>query len=298
MAQNSFDQLSKQYLEEFLTPFGTVQRQYEIPGEAKFVDVWFVPDPNLSQMRDLGLLGRMVQTPCLLEPYRNTPTRTEVRVSVMKLVWIQEDERRKVQQDVLSETDLPRLWILAATTSKPLIDNAGGVLKSDWMPGVYFMADIFKTAIVAIDQLPETEETLWLRILGRDETQERAIREVLALPTNHPRRNGILRLLTSWKVRIEVGGIEDFSGQEALMALSEAFLEWEQATQQRAEAKGIEQGQRSLLLRQLTRRVGEVPEATRSQIDALSLIQLESLGEALLDFSNLTDLEAWLAEQE
>ncbi|MCY7274126.1 MAG: DUF4351 domain-containing protein [Phormidesmis sp. CAN_BIN44] len=258
-------------------------------------------------MRDLGLLGRMVQTPCLLEPYRNTPTRTEVRVSVMKLVWIQEDERRKVQQDVLSETDLPRLWILAATTSKPLIDNAGGVLKSDWMPGVYFMADIFKMAFtpsgnceatVAIDQLPETEETLWLRILGRDETQERAIREVLALPTNHPRRNGILRLLASWKVRIDVGGIEDFSGQEALMALSEAFLEWGQATQQRAEVKGIEQGQRSLLLRQLARRVGEVPEAARSQIDALSLIQLESLGEALLDFSNLTDLEAWLAEQE
>jgi predicted transposase YdaD len=94
-----------------------------------------------------------------------------------------------------------------------------------------------------------------------------------------------------------VGGIEDFSGQEALMALSEAFLEWEQATQQRAEVKGIEQGQRSLILRLLARRVGEVPEAAQSQIDALSLIQLESLGEALLDFSNLADLEAWLAEQ-
>jgi hypothetical protein len=36
----------------------------------------------------------------------------------------------------------------------------------------------FRSAIAAIDQLPETEETLWLRILGRDETQERAIREV------------------------------------------------------------------------------------------------------------------------
>ncbi|MBC7823989.1 MAG: hypothetical protein H7126_08925 [Candidatus Parcubacteria bacterium] len=70
--------------------------------------------------------------------------------------------------------------------SKPLIDNAGDVLKSDWMPGVYFTADIFKTVIVEIDQLPETEETLWLRILGRDQTQERTIREVLALPTNHP----------------------------------------------------------------------------------------------------------------
>ncbi len=71
----------------------------------------------------------------------------------------------------------------------------------------------------------------------------------------------------------------------------EAFLEWEQHN----EAKGTEQGQRSLLLRLLARRVGEVPEAARSQINALSLIQLESLGEALLNFSNLADLEVWIA---
>ncbi|MCY7276284.1 MAG: flagellar assembly protein H, partial [Phormidesmis sp. CAN_BIN44] len=260
MAQNSLDQLSKQYLEEFLTPIAAVQRQYEIPGEAKFVDVWFVPDSEVTQTEDLGLLGRIVQTPCLLEPYRNLPTRTEVRVAVMKLIWIQEDERRKTQQDALSQ-----LWILAATTSKPLLEESGGIIKSDWMTGVYFIPDIFKTAFtpsgnceatVAIDQLPETEETLWLRILGRDATQERAIREVLTLPIEHPRRSGILRLLASWKVRIDLGGIEDFSGREAIMALSEAFLEWEQATQQRAEAQGLEQGQRSLILRQLEQRIG------------------------------------------
>jgi Domain of unknown function (DUF4351) len=34
----------------------------------------------------------------------------------------------------------------------------------------------------------------------------------------------------------------------------------------------------------------------RSRVDALTIAQLESLGEALLDFSNLSDLEAWLAE--
>lgn len=294
MAQNSFDQLSKQYLEEFLAPFGTVQRQYEIPGEAKFVDVWFVPNPAVSPTEDLGLLGRMVQTPCLLEPYRNTPTRTEVRVAVMKLVWIQEDERRKAQQETLAETELSRLWILAATTSKPLLEEAGGVLKSDWMPGVYFTPDLFKTAIVAIDQLPETEETLWLRILGRDATQERAIREVLALPSAHPKRNGILRLLANWKVRIDLGEIQDFSGREAIMALSDAFLEWEQAAQQKAEAQGLEQGQRSLILRQLERRFGSLSEQQRDRISTLRLEQLEALALALLDFGAIDDLETWL----
>jgi predicted transposase YdaD len=40
-------------------------------------------------------------------------------------------------------------------------------------------------------------------------------------------------LLVSWKVRIDLGEIGNFSGQEALMALSEVFLEWEQQTKER-----------------------------------------------------------------
>ncbi len=41
MTQNPFDQLSKQFLEELLSPVGTVQRTLEVPGEPKFVDIWF-----------------------------------------------------------------------------------------------------------------------------------------------------------------------------------------------------------------------------------------------------------------
>ncbi|MGI0494334.1 flagellar assembly protein H [Alkalinema pantanalense CENA528] len=227
MTQTPHDQLAKQYLEEFLAPFGVVQRQYEVPGETKFIDVWFVPQMMNIPTDDLGLLGKMVQKPCLLEPYRNVPTRTEVRVSVMKLVWVQEDERRKAQKDELPEDAQPLLWILAATTSKPLLQDANAVIQPDWLPGVYFTANLFKTAIVAIDQLPETDETLWLRVLGRGKTQEQAIREVLALPSTHPRRNTILRLLASWRVRIDVGELADFNDREELMALSEAFLTWE-----------------------------------------------------------------------
>ncbi len=228
MTQTPHDLLAKQYLEEFLTPFGMVQRQYEVPGETKYIDVWFVPKQENASIDDLGLLGQMIQKPGLFEPYRNVPSRTEVRVSVMKLVWVQEDERRKAQKDELTEDELPLLWILAATTSKPLLRDGNVVSKPGWLPGIYFVADLFKTAIVAIDQLPETDETLWIRVLGRGDTQERAIREVLALPASHPRRNTILRLLASWRVRIDLGELTDFNDREELMALSEAFLTWEQ----------------------------------------------------------------------
>ncbi|MGJ5634186.1 Rpn family recombination-promoting nuclease/putative transposase [Nostoc sp. CALU 1950] len=62
--------------------------------------------------------------------------------------------------------------------------------------------------------------------------------------------------------------------------------------------QGIEQGRReealSVVMRQLPRRIGIVAPELRSQIEALSLTQLEDLSEALLDFSTATDLINWL----
>jgi predicted transposase/invertase (TIGR01784 family) len=58
-----------------------------------------------------------------------------------------------------------------------------------------------------------------------------------------------------------------------------------------------EEGERSLVLRQLTRRVGELPQEMRQRIETLSLEQLENLGEALLDFQQRADLEAWFSRE-
>jgi len=51
---------------------------------------------------------------------------------------------------------------------------------------------------------------------------------------------------------------------------------------------------RSLILRQLNRKVGEVPTMAKSQVEALDLTELEDLAEALLNFETLADLRAWL----
>ncbi|WP_366146307.1 DUF4351 domain-containing protein [Crocosphaera sp.] len=51
---------------------------------------------------------------------------------------------------------------------------------------------------------------------------------------------------------------------------------------------------RSLIFRQLTKRVGELSPEVHQSVENLSLEQLENLGEALLDFNNMADLENWL----
>lgn len=57
------------------------------------------------------------------------------------------------------------------------------------------------------------------------------------------------------------------------------------------------QRERSLLLRLLTKKVGALDEPMRDRISSLSIEQLEALGEALLDFTAVADLEAWRTEQ-
>ncbi|MEH2378048.1 MAG: Rpn family recombination-promoting nuclease/putative transposase [Nostoc sp.] len=62
---------------------------------------------------------------------------------------------------------------------------------------------------------------------------------------------------------------------------------------QQGEQRGREKGERSLVLRLLQRRVGELPQDLRDRIETLGLEQLENLGEALLDFTSLADLDTW-----
>jgi predicted transposase/invertase (TIGR01784 family) len=50
----------------------------------------------------------------------------------------------------------------------------------------------------------------------------------------------------------------------------------------------------TVVMRQLKKRFGDIPTATSSQIEALSLEDLESLGEDFLDFNSLEDLQSWL----
>ncbi|NER22495.1 MAG: Rpn family recombination-promoting nuclease/putative transposase [Symploca sp. SIO1C2] len=61
--------------------------------------------------------------------------------------------------------------------------------------------------------------------------------------------------------------------------------------------QGLEEGlgrEQTLVLKLLSRKVGKLSSKLESQIKALPLESLEELAEALLDFSTLDDLSAWL----
>jgi predicted transposase YdaD len=63
---------------------------------------------------------------------------------------------------------------------------------------------------------------------------------------------------------------------------------------QEGKQEGKQEGETQLLLRQLSKRFGQMGNLRIQAINQLSLEQLEDLGEALLDFNNVTELDNWL----
>jgi predicted transposase YdaD len=70
------------------------------------------------------------------------------------------------------------------------------------------------------------------------------------------------------------------------------LAEGEQIGEQRGELKEAQ----ILILRQLARRVGNISPELQVRVKALSLDRLEELGEALLNFTGLADLEGWFIQ--
>jgi predicted transposase/invertase (TIGR01784 family) len=97
------------------------------------------------------------------------------------------------------------------------------------------------------------------------------------------------------KVFQEAVGTLEETEQKGIMQIVTSWMEQGIAE---GRTEGISVGRteeaRSLILRQLSRRAGILPSEVRSQVQSLPLPQLESLGEALLDFTSVEDLEKWL----
>ena len=129
------------------------------------------------------------------------------------------------------------------------------------------------------------EEAVVRQILRRDLMQESVVYRELRAEARQEARAEMYQ-----EVRAEI--LQEARAEVYQEVRAEVYQEVRAEVLQEAQLSG----ERSLVLHLLTRRVGNLSDAAQAHVEALSLTQLESLGEALLDFSSLPDLEIWLAE--
>ncbi|MGL5061615.1 MAG: hypothetical protein ACRC62_16725 [Microcoleus sp.] len=211
------DLFAKEYLEKLLSPIGKVEIGCDVASKVGEIDVYFTPNTAISEYSEpLGLLGKMANTTAIFELFRNPASADEIFSCLSKLLDVRNELERHFRRENIryEDSQLPKLWILVPTASKAFVDGFNAQLDlENWLPGIYFLGSALRVAIVAIHQLPETPETLWLRILGKGKVQQRAIAESIGLPTDDPLRIIALELLYRLKSNLVTSSPQELESE-------------------------------------------------------------------------------------
>ncbi|MEO5728605.1 MAG: hypothetical protein ABI134_12350 [Byssovorax sp.] len=190
---NPFDQLAKKVGKEALDASGPTVVQYEISRDAQHADLRHDPDPARDAERArLGLLGRIAAVLCLIEIYGHAPSGAEIRACLGKHFahWDECERKARARNKRRKEKNLPsepfvepRLWIIAAAASAPMLRKLEVKATPGWPAGVHFHGDdLYRVGIVVADQLPRDRSTLLVRIMAGGRSLPGAVADLAELP--------------------------------------------------------------------------------------------------------------------
>ncbi|MFT3776640.1 MAG: hypothetical protein QM820_65715 [Minicystis sp.] len=192
---NPFDQLAKKIGKGALAPSGATIVQYEISRDAQHADIRHDPSPaHGAERARLGLLGRIAEVLCLIEIFGHAPDGEEFRACISKHLahWAESLRRgrahnRRRRQKVLSPEPVvePRLWIIAAAFSAPMLRKLEVKTAPGWPAGVYFHGDdVYRVGIIVANELPRERFTLLVRLMAAGPHLPDAIADLAALPAD------------------------------------------------------------------------------------------------------------------
>ena len=156
---------------------------------------------------------------------------------------------------------------------------------------------------IYLDEIPSGSIGMGLieLIVSKENQSQELVKTLMARTktevSNDSERQGIIELLES----VLMSKFSQLSRQEieAMFLVSDikqtrVYQEAKQEGEQEGRQEGRQEGEKNLLLRILSKRFGKLNDSYIESINSLRIAQLEDLGEALLDFGDINDLEQWL----
>jgi hypothetical protein len=235
MSEFPHDSFAKNYLTELLSTIGTAVPNKFIKSERREGDVWFERDRKLSvsaQRKKLGLMGQLLVRDSLIEVFRNPATDFDIRSCIGKLIDIEGGLVREANRlkETVADEKLPYLWLIMPTASEAIRRGIG--FQRTRIPGVYRLPKLNRVGLIVVHQLAVTEATLWLRLLGSEGNQNRAILELVTQPTPPALYANIEEALADYRADLESIRSLTKDEEELIMNLSVAYLkkkeEWKE----------------------------------------------------------------------
>jgi hypothetical protein len=303
-----YDQFAKNLLRDALTPAANAETEVEVTVARQMIDVWCVPDPARDAERArLGLLGEMATEPSLFEPFRNTPSLDRVRSCLRKqLNWHHELERRaRSAAGVAPEAEEPEVTPMVPFPTLVVISPGrpetvlGGFGCRRVRRGVYQAVRDLKLRVVVLAELPQTRQTLLLRLLGKGRVLLQALSDLERLSDDAWEKGIATPLLLHFHFVTAASATNEEDEMSAeIQAWYEEYQQKQKKSREEALRQGLEQGRkqglnegaRSLLLRQLSARFGNLPAAVVSRIGAAGAKEIERWGERVLKAQTLDEV--------
>ena len=166
------------------------------------------------------------------------------------------------------------------------------------------MTPIYLDELGTEEELPIGLSLMVLTTLEGDEAKAEA-RRLVELARGSRAIIGLLSTIIVYKFsNLSRDEVDEMLGIELQQTrvYQEAKAEGETIGEVRGEARGLQRGRteegQALVLRLLTRKLGQIAPDVRSRVNSLTIDRIESLGEALLDFTQMGDLLTWLDDNE
>ena len=278
------DLLCKHLLREALDPLGNVELEKPVaPLDEQRIDVYCEirdqPPPSGS-LEHLGLLRQMagVAQRFLIEPFSATPSVEAVDDNLRKKFQLHHALKKSVRSAALAK---PVLWVLSPGRPEEVMRGYAALPVPGWPSGVYGCVPELTTWIIVLAELPKTQATRLLRLLGPPAMQLQVLRELDEQSLDEAQRKPWIEMLADIRYLL-LDEPPELSTEEQII-MTELRQRWErEKAELRAEGlrTGKAEGKAEGILAVLTARGLPVSERVRQQV---------------LSCKDLAVLDRWLA---
>jgi antitoxin component of RelBE/YafQ-DinJ toxin-antitoxin module len=306
MAQYKHDRFFKLYVQALYKTKGETRKNIKVMNDEELeIDCMFLAQSDKLgwQQEDLGLLDRLMKKhpTIIVEHYSGYLNQKNLNVSITRknLYWepkevelieaarielqLKKSEPLPADAKAQIEVQNPFTWVLAVNCGDKLLNLCEAKPLSGYGDGVYELSKFLRMGIVVIDRLEDSEDTLWLKMLGNKDSARRAFGEIEQLSPNRREKNDIIR--TSLKYCVYLRGLPTDSlteEEQDFMRTMEQVDAWydaeiakaEQRAGQKAAQKAKQESQQEIALKMLRK---NMPLETIAELTELSIEQLQFL---------------------
>jgi antitoxin component of RelBE/YafQ-DinJ toxin-antitoxin module len=298
MAQYKHDRFFKFYVQALYKTKGETRKNIQVMNDEELeIDCMFLAQSDKWgwQQEDLGLFDRLMKKhpTIIVEHFSGYLNQKNLHISVTRknLYWepkeaelieanrteLQLNKSEQLPQQARAQIDRqnPFTWVLAVNCGDKLLNLCDAKPLTDYGAGVYELSKFLRMGIVVIDRLVETEDTLWLKMLGNKDSARRAFGEIGQLSPERREKNDIIR--TSLKYCVYLRGLPTESlteEEQEFMRTMEDVDAWYDAEIAQAQQEAKQEQQQEIAIKMLRE---NIPLETISRITDLSSERLQQL---------------------